>query len=182
MFAQIQSIFPLPSCALVYVECLPAGHCVICAVLSCLSIIGQCLLALQPVEAVQHSWKCHDMSGDAVLPLRRRNLLFKLQARYVAERQDPGLWAKVLSDENTYRRQHIDQVCMPVCRSERSAGLVFAFGLVFECAESASQPCQIMLPISRRHHKNPKQIPCAACRWYRRRCPSQKTPSRSAWL
>ena len=39
-----------------------------------------------------------------------RNSLFKLQARYVAERQDPGLWAKVLSEDNTYRRQHIDQV------------------------------------------------------------------------
>ena len=42
--------------------------------------------------------------------LLRRNSLFKLQARYVAERQDPGLWAKVLSDDNRYRRQHIDQV------------------------------------------------------------------------
>ncbi len=39
-----------------------------------------------------------------------RNSLFKLQARYVAERQDPQLWAKVLDDTNTYRRQHIDQV------------------------------------------------------------------------
>lgn len=39
-----------------------------------------------------------------------RNSLFKLQARYVAERQDPQLWAKVLDDSNTYRRQHIDQV------------------------------------------------------------------------
>jgi len=42
--------------------------------------------------------------------LVRRNSLFKLQARYVSERQDPELWAKVLSDDNRYRRQHIDQV------------------------------------------------------------------------
>lgn len=40
----------------------------------------------------------------------RRNSLFKLQARYVSERQDPALWAKVLTDDNRYRRQHIDQV------------------------------------------------------------------------
>jgi clathrin heavy chain len=56
----------------------------------------------------------HDSASYSLKPvpstLPRRNSLFKLQARYVAERQDPGLWAKVLSDDNRYRRQHIDQV------------------------------------------------------------------------
>jgi clathrin heavy chain len=47
---------------------------------------------------------------DALIDCTNRNSLFKLQARYVSERQDPALWAKVLSDENRYRRQHIDQV------------------------------------------------------------------------
>mmetsp|Transcript_17485 Transcript_17485/g.52457 ORF Transcript_17485/g.52457 Transcript_17485/m.52457 type:complete len:1706 (-) Transcript_17485:516-5633(-) len=47
---------------------------------------------------------------DALIDCTNRNSLFKLQARYVAERQDPQLWAKVLDDSNTYRRQHIDQV------------------------------------------------------------------------
>lgn len=40
----------------------------------------------------------------------RRNSLFKLQARYVVERQDMELWAKALEEENTFRRQFIDQV------------------------------------------------------------------------
>ena len=40
----------------------------------------------------------------------RRNSLFKLQARYVVERQDMELWALALAEENTFRRQFIDQV------------------------------------------------------------------------
>ena len=43
-----------------------------------------------------------------------RNSLFKLQARYVVERQDMELWAKALTEENTYRRQFIDQVRAPL--------------------------------------------------------------------
>ena len=48
---------------------------------------------------------------DELLSCTNRNSLFKLQARYVVERQDMELWAKALQEENTYRRQFIDQVC-----------------------------------------------------------------------
>ena len=45
-----------------------------------------------------------------------RNSLFKLQARYVVERMDTDLWGKVLGEDNTYRRQLIDQVrAAPAC-------------------------------------------------------------------
>jgi hypothetical protein len=47
---------------------------------------------------------------DALLDVTNRHSLFKLQARYVVERQDMELWAKALADENNYRRQFIDQV------------------------------------------------------------------------
>jgi clathrin heavy chain len=58
------------------------------------------------------AWHLDPVPTDHACPaiLLCRNSLFKLQARYVAERQDPGLWAKVLDDDNRYRRQHIDQV------------------------------------------------------------------------
>ena len=39
-----------------------------------------------------------------------RNSMFKVQARYVVERMDAELWASVLTDENKYCRQLIDQV------------------------------------------------------------------------
>lgn len=38
------------------------------------------------------------------------NSLFKSEARYLVRRRDGDLWAKVLDDTNTYRRQLIDQV------------------------------------------------------------------------
>lgn len=38
------------------------------------------------------------------------NSLFKSQARYLVRRRDPDLWARVLDEENSYRRQLIDQV------------------------------------------------------------------------
>ena len=36
--------------------------------------------------------------------------LFKVQARYIAERMDSDLWTKVLDENNQFRRQLIDQV------------------------------------------------------------------------
>ena len=38
------------------------------------------------------------------------NSLFKSQARYLVRRRDPDLWGRVLDEENSYRRQLIDQV------------------------------------------------------------------------
>jgi clathrin heavy chain len=47
---------------------------------------------------------------DALLECTSKNSLFKMQARYVVERADPELWAKVLDEENTHKRAVLDQV------------------------------------------------------------------------
>jgi hypothetical protein len=47
---------------------------------------------------------------DALIACTNKNSLFKLQARYIVDRCDAELWDKVLSTENTFRRQLIDQV------------------------------------------------------------------------
>ncbi|BAT81103.1 Clathrin heavy chain 2 [Vigna angularis] len=47
---------------------------------------------------------------DELIYVTNKNSLFKLQARYVVERMDGDLWAKVLDPDNDYRRQLIDQV------------------------------------------------------------------------
>nr|PNR52339.1 hypothetical protein PHYPA_008713 [Physcomitrium patens] len=47
---------------------------------------------------------------DELVNVTTRNSLFKLQARYVVERMDATLWAKILDPENPFRRQLIDQV------------------------------------------------------------------------
>eukprot|EP01119_Soliformovum_irregulare_P023468 TRINITY_DN818_c0_g1_i1.p1 TRINITY_DN818_c0_g1~~TRINITY_DN818_c0_g1_i1.p1 ORF type:complete len:1708 (+),score=626.33 TRINITY_DN818_c0_g1_i1:60-5183(+) len=47
---------------------------------------------------------------DELIEVTNKNSLFKQQARYLVERQDPELWAKVLTEENEFKRQVIDQV------------------------------------------------------------------------
>lgn len=47
---------------------------------------------------------------DELVACTNKHAMFKLQARYVADRQDPELWAKVLDPGNKHRRQLIDQV------------------------------------------------------------------------
>ena len=52
---------------------------------------------------------------DALVDCTNRHSLFKVQARYIVERMDTALWAKVLEEENPFRRQLIDQVsALPV--------------------------------------------------------------------
>lgn len=36
--------------------------------------------------------------------------MFKSQSRYLVKRRDMDLWAKVLNEDNEFRRQLIDQV------------------------------------------------------------------------
>lgn len=53
-------------------------------------------------------------NDDALVECTNKHSLFKLQARYVVERSDPELWAKVLDEaENKHRRALIDQVISP---------------------------------------------------------------------
>ena len=49
---------------------------------------------------------------DALIDCTNRHSLFKSQARYVVERMDAELWAKVLDENSKYRRQLIDQVTL----------------------------------------------------------------------
>jgi clathrin heavy chain len=57
---------------------------------------------------------------DQLVACTNKHAMFKLQARYVADRQDMDLWAKVLDVDNKHRRQVIDQVvstALPECKN-----------------------------------------------------------------
>jgi len=57
--------------------------------------------------AYKRAWGACD---EQLVDVTNRNGLFRLQARYLVERQSPELWASVLDAENTHRRNVIDQV------------------------------------------------------------------------
>lgn len=57
---------------------------------------------------------------DELVACSSKHAMFKLQARYVVDRQDMTLWEKVLEEENPNRRQLIDQVvstALPECKN-----------------------------------------------------------------
>ena len=49
----------------------------------------------------------------ALVECTNRHSLFKVQARYIVERMDPELWGQVLTEDNAFRRQLIDQARPP---------------------------------------------------------------------
>jgi len=65
--------------------------------------------------AYKRAWGSCD---EQLVEVTNRNGLFRLQARYLVERQSADLWALALNPENKYRRSVIDQVvgtALPEC-------------------------------------------------------------------
>jgi len=146
---------------------------------------------------------------DALIECTNRNSLFKVQARYIVDRGDGELWAKVLGDDNAFRRQLVDQVNASTRRrrhtgtreggrerererdrerggAARAAPLCMlacgAGGMRCACA-CAAQPCSSL----RRCPADSRMLPPPlrrhlrrACRSCRRRCRRAATRSRSA--
>ncbi|KAL8144041.1 hypothetical protein V2J09_017073 [Rumex salicifolius] len=72
---------------------------------------------------------------DELINVTNKNSLFKLQARYVVERMDGDLWEKVLTPENEYRRQLIDQVVSTALPESKSPEQVSAAVKAFMTAD-----------------------------------------------
>lgn len=68
---------------------------------------------------------------EELIELTNKNYLYRMQAKYLVERRDAPLWAKVLTPENTHRRQVIDSVvanALPECKNaEEVSSTVQAF-------------------------------------------------------
>ena len=70
-------------------------------------------MPLPQLQACVANLHCPFWCGTSMLVLPTWCLpacsLFKVQARYIAERMDSDLWTKVLDENNQFRRQLIDQ-------------------------------------------------------------------------
>lgn len=82
-------------------------------------VVGEFAKKLDPYLsfiAYKRAWgKC----DEELLELTNENELFKDQARYLIERRDPDLWARVLAAENQHRSRLVDetvQTALPECR------------------------------------------------------------------
>lgn len=72
---------------------------------------------------------------DELIDVTNKNSLFKLQARYVVERMEPELWEKVLTPDNQFRRQLIDQVVSTALPESKNPDQVSATVKAFMTAD-----------------------------------------------
>lgn len=73
-------------------------------------VIGKYCEKLDPSLAFLAYQRGGGACDDDLIRVTNENGLFKDQARYLIEKRDGDLWAKVLSEENQHRRALIDQV------------------------------------------------------------------------
>jgi len=79
-----------------------------------------------------------------LVDVTNRNGLFRLQARYLVERQNPDLWAMVLTDENQHRRNVIDQVVSTALPESSSPDEVSATVKAFLQAELTHELIELL--------------------------------------
>eukprot|EP00931_Biecheleriopsis_adriatica_P100318 TRINITY_DN7555_c0_g2_i1.p1 TRINITY_DN7555_c0_g2~~TRINITY_DN7555_c0_g2_i1.p1 ORF type:complete len:1123 (+),score=330.73 TRINITY_DN7555_c0_g2_i1:152-3370(+) len=84
-------------------------------------------------------------SCDAQLvDVTNRNGLFRLQARYLVERQSPELWELALNTENQYRRNVIDQVVSTALPESSNADEVSATVKAFISADLPNELIELL--------------------------------------
>jgi len=99
--------------------------------------------------AYKRAWGTCD---EALVDVTNRNGLFRLQARYLVERQSPQLWELVLSSDNQYRRQVIDQVVSTALPESSSVDEVSATVKAFMNADLHTELMELLEKIVL--HKN----------------------------
>eukprot|EP00941_MAST-03F_sp_MAST-3F-sp1_P002042 g2042.t1 len=73
-------------------------------------VIGKFCEKLDPYLAYIAYRRAWGACDEELIAVTNENSLFKDQARYLVERQDNDLWSKVLTDDNQYKQQLVDEV------------------------------------------------------------------------
>lgn len=85
------------------------------------AVIGEYCESRDPHLAFIAYKRARGACDDQLIAVTNANGFFKDQARYLVERQDLKLWAKVLTEDNPHRRQLIDQVVSTALPESRVA-------------------------------------------------------------
>jgi clathrin heavy chain len=91
--------------------------------------------------AYKRGWGSCD---EQLVEVTNRNGLFRLQARYLVERQSPDLWALALQPDNTYRRNIIDQVVSTALPESTNADEVSATVKAFISADLPKELIELL--------------------------------------
>jgi len=91
--------------------------------------------------AYKRAWGACD---EQLVDVTNRNGLFRLQARYLVERQSPELWGIALQPENQYRRNVIDQVVSTALPESTNADEVSATVKAFISADLPTELIELL--------------------------------------
>lgn len=91
--------------------------------------------------AYKRSWGSCD---QPLVEVTNKNGLFRLQARYLVERQSPELWEMVLNEENEHRRSVIDQVVQHALPESTNAEEVSATVKAFISADLPNELIELL--------------------------------------
>eukprot|EP00761_Pharyngomonas_kirbyi_P011776 gb/GECH01011802.1/.p1 GENE.gb/GECH01011802.1/~~gb/GECH01011802.1/.p1 ORF type:complete len:1690 (+),score=396.56 gb/GECH01011802.1/:1-5070(+) len=81
---------------------------------------------------------------DELIDMTNKNGMFKQQAKYLVQRKDPELWAKVLTPDNEYQRQLIDQVSSTALPAATNPEEVFATVKAFKEADLPNELIELL--------------------------------------
>lgn len=100
----------------------------VCLAAWCWSVLGKFCEKLDPSLAFLAYRRANGECDEDLIRVTNENGLYKDQARYLIEKRDGELWAKVLSEENQSRRALIDQVVQTALPETENAEQVGAAG------------------------------------------------------
>ena len=79
-------------------------------------IVGKYCEEREPLKAYLAYKKGWGKCDQELIDVTNKNMLHKLQASYLVERQDPELWKSVLSAENPHMKRLVEQVVQTHCQ------------------------------------------------------------------
>ncbi len=91
--------------------------------------------------AYKRAWGSCDME---LVEVTNRNYLYRMQARYLVERQSADLWAHVLREDNPHRKQVIDQVVQTALPETKNADEVSTTVKAFMDADMPNELIELL--------------------------------------
>lgn len=108
------------------------------------AVLGKFCEKLDPSLAFLAYRRANGGCDDELIRVTNENGLFKDQARYLIEKRDAELWAKVLSEENAHRRSLIDQVVQTALPETETADQVSETVKAFMAADLSVELIELL--------------------------------------
>jgi len=108
------------------------------------AVVGKFCESRDPMLAVVAYKKAEGECDDQLIEVTNKNGFFKDQAKYLVVRENVDLWAKVLTEENKFRRELIDQVVATALPTAETAQQVSVTVKAFMSADLPNELIELL--------------------------------------